>query len=263
MRIMALLLAIGCAGSGDDPGPQPADLSDPATVVRLVNLGSTPNLFARSIEAFPDPTDTCLDVSGGFDEDALGTLAVTGGCTDANGRRWEGEAEATRNADGSATYTYASLSWSQELGCASGGVGRVTSTTNGELELRANGDLTARMTFEWIDESGDGCTPSDPGHSLFYEGHVDGDPFEGGATTWTGAGWVRANPLDRVEVATDAERLNPENCSSEALSGTTSLRDAGVRAVVTYDGATDCDPNGTVTWTLDGADQGTLTGVRR
>ena len=50
-------------------------------------------------------------------------------------------------------------------------------------------------------------------------------------------------------------------CQDEALSGQTSI--TGLRAVeIRYDGATDCDAESTVTWSLDGVVQaGELTGV--
>src|SRR5207237_7006940 len=51
------------------------------------------------------------------------------------------------------------------------------------------------------------------------------------------------------------------DCFSEAHSGTTTLTGGGKTAVITYDGGTDCDEEGTVTWTLDGVDQGEVAGV--
>ncbi len=62
-------------------------------------------------------------------------------------------------------------------------------------------------------------------------------------------------------VTTVEERINGGLCGTEALSGTTTFDAANGLAVITYDGETDCDPESTATWTLDGVDMGTLRGV--
>ena len=63
-----------------------------------------------------------------------------------------------------------------------------------------------------------------------------------------------------MHATTVNEVLDNAVCNSEALSGTTTLTGDGHTAVITYDGATSCDTASTVTWTLDGAPKGVISG---
>ncbi|MEC7240472.1 MAG: hypothetical protein VXW32_04485, partial [Myxococcota bacterium] len=64
-----------------------------------------------------------------------------------------------------------------------------------------------------------------------------------------------------LNVQTEDEVLFETVCSTEALSGTTTLSNSNDTVVFQYDGETDCDDPGTVTWTLNGEPQGEISGV--
>ena len=57
------------------------------------------------------------------------------------------------------------------------------------------------------------------------------------------------------------EHSDVSACEYGPLSGTLSLVSGDDEAVLTFDGETDCDDNTSATWTLNGDDQGTITGV--
>lgn len=64
-----------------------------------------------------------------------------------------------------------------------------------------------------------------------------------------------------LNVETENEVVHDAVCSTEALSGTTTVSNSTDTAVITYDGETDCKEEGTVTWSLNGAQQGEVSGV--
>jgi MYXO-CTERM domain-containing protein len=83
-------------------------------------------------------------------------------------------------------------------------------------------------------------------------------------TTYSQAGEVLAESAEfqgYLNVQTEDEVLFETVCSTEALSGTTTLSNSNDTVVFQYDGETDCDDPGTVTWTLNGEPQGEISGV--
>lgn len=60
---------------------------------------------------------------------------------------------------------------------------------------------------------------------------------------------------------TTDEQLEDDLCADEALAGETKVTSGGHTITISYDGATDCDPESTVRWAYDGTDRGELSGV--
>jgi hypothetical protein len=92
------------------------------------------------------------------------------------------------------------------------------------------------------------------------DGNNDGTPD---TRTWNGAGRLgdTSGASTGLVGASTAAEVTGQACSKEALGGSTTMRAGGHTIVVGYDGATDCSPDSTVTWSLDGAPQGELSGV--
>ena len=82
--------------------------------------------------------------------------------------------------------------------------------------------------------------------------------------TWNHVGHAAINSdgvTGHMDVETTDEVTNDSLCTTEALSGTTRFTTSTQTAAVHYDGATDCDLESTVTWTLDGVGQGEISGI--
>lgn len=102
----------------------------------------------------------------------------------------------------------------------------------------------------------DDCELREVDRVVQYAGEVLGGPEH---QVWNGSGvWIDTN--GGFEAETVDQVFDEAICMSESLSGFTRVRGAS-EAVFTYDGATDCDEDSTVTWTLDGEPQGELSGV--
>jgi len=84
---------------------------------------------------------------------------------------------------------------------------------------------------------------------------------ESGRETWNGEGRVGSAADGVYRGTTEAEVRDQSVCGHEAISGKTTVSVANGVAVFRYDGETDCDDESTVTWTLDGVDQGEISGV--
>jgi hypothetical protein len=88
--------------------------------------------------------------------------------------------------------------------------------------------------------------------------------FKGADTsrTWNGSGKAGTSALGGASVSTKDEVISSSVCGHEAASGTTTVTAGSTSMVITYDGATKCDTDSRVKWSLDGADQGELVGVQ-
>ncbi len=102
----------------------------------------------------------------------------------------------------------------------------------------------------------DDCELREVDRVVQYAGELLGEPEH---QVWNGSG-VWSDIDGRFEAETVDQVFDEAICVSEALSGFTRVRGES-EAVFTYDGATDCDEDSTVTWTLDGEPQGELSGV--
>ncbi len=192
------------------------------------------------------------------------TGAVTqGDCTAEDGTVWYG----TATTSGFKT-TYEGFGVSTATECADGGTntaiydGVVTMipTQSGGIQFEA--DL---LVHSYGVE--DDCTLFDRELGVAYTGNseysgededTDGQPDN---QTFNGSGLFGMSDAGQVHGTTDNELINSIVCDFEAASGSTTLTAGGQTAVITYDGATDCSEEATVTWTLDGVDQGELSGV--
>jgi len=78
---------------------------------------------------------------------------------------------------------------------------------------------------------------------------------------WSAEGEVATDELGRVQLRAEGIVLDGDVCAHEPLRGQLELWSDRQRVRIDYDGATDCDPKGTARWSLDGVDQGELQGV--
>jgi hypothetical protein len=175
------------------------------------------------------------------------TVTITGGCTDSEGKRFEGEVTITR-VDGP-----------RDLDLSFDGYG------SGEGDVaRANGTASVRQiddsvyTFD-VDLASNGLTTLD----IDYSGTIVGD--YGQPTRFSGSGVVARSsftpPNGTAEVSTEDQLIDDSVCSGQSVSGETTIDVNGHVIVVTYDGATDCDEDHAARLTVDGKDQGLVEGI--
>jgi hypothetical protein len=81
--------------------------------------------------------------------------------------------------------------------------------------------------------------------------------------TWNGSGRIGKDMGEHAGMVTaqTANEVTAQQCGAEALSGKTTLSAGAHQLVIGYDGAATCDPESTVTWSLDGVAKGELKGV--
>jgi MYXO-CTERM domain-containing protein len=226
---------------------------------------SAPMMFALAI------TPTGISSVGGematcpIRTESGGTVVLEGGCTDDQGREWFGRAVTPSNAlpgvPTNGTITYEGFGSDQGSDCADRPDARSRTLADGTVTFTQTAaslryDIDVVLTVSGVQ---DDCTETERQVALLYSGSMTQD---GNAQIWEGSGSVGNDLAGRFDVRTDGERLDDDACNTEALSGTTTVTAGSDVAVITYDGATDCDPMSTATWTLNGVDQGTVTGVR-
>lgn len=164
------------------------------------------------------------------------TLVVRGGCTDTNERKWTGSLTVRREGD--------------DRRLTFDGFDDITGT----MELRRVGPSEREFDADLVIG---GVT------TIGYSGTVSGD--YGAPTTWDGSGRVERDgflpPTGAVDVTTQAEVVDDAVCSGAPVSGTTTLRARGDTAVVTYDGASDCDADQKAKLSVNGKDRGLVSGI--
>lgn len=191
---------------------------------------------------------------------------VEGGCTDAAGRTWHGRATLPSRSQGGlagGAIVYEGFGVEGPSECrASGGRARVLHdgvvVTRGSMldgELAFDIDVVSTTTGVLPD-----CAQSEAGVQLAVEYAGVRTLAPSGRETWWGSGIVASSERGRFDVRTEAEVIDDDVCASEGISGSTIVSGAN-EAVITYDGAVDCDPDGTVTWALDGQPLGEVRGV--
>jgi hypothetical protein len=199
---------------------------------------SAVSVYAHAHEhiAVADGEQTYRDAQCPKTEDDGTTLTITGDCTNSEGRQWSGKATVTRHGD-DRTLSLAGLNGD-----------------DGTLELHKAGD--AQYRFEAHFELG-GVTTID------YSGSVKGG--YGGPTLWNGSGHVVRegvlSPTGQIDTSTLDELVDHEVCSGQPVSGSTTLRSGEHTAVITYDGATDCDSSQNAQLTVDDDDRGAIDGI--
>ncbi len=194
------------------------------------------------------------------------TIRVSGGCT-AAGNTWSGAVVYERarvNGElsdaGFGSYRYESFAIEGNTTC-DGGTGVSKTTYDGTLSLTGTSDarefkLDVRMANGGI-ASGVCAAPAQSA-AYAYSGTANG-PNE--RTTWNGSGRAGSTTIGVADVSTKDEVISSAECGSEAASGATTVTAGSTKLVITYDGATKCDTTSTVKWSLNGVDQGELTGV--
>jgi hypothetical protein len=208
----------------------------------------------------------------GYDENGQATgmeTSAEGGCTDHDGTQWLG-----RTSQYMAGSTVILLNE------------RFGTSTPSDVCMGKNDDFTIHSYAVWsFAEDGDSdsmdllsalnTTTHDPNKSCesVEEGSalkvvLDRSTVElesgGEETTWSHVGQASFKSADRsgnLDIETVDEVTNDTICETEAISGDTFFTTSAHEAVIHYDGGTDCSEESTVTWTLDGADQGELSGI--
>jgi len=269
-----LVLAVGCGGGGGGPGASVIDDYDesPGSAEDLsqwAGSASAPAIYGQA-QSPVLVADLALQLGGGDCPAKVETDTTTtydGGCTDDNGTEWFGHAEVVQGTTpGSAGRVgYDGFGFTGDVDACPGQ--RNTSTWDGSMIQTTNSTATSvsfsvdiRVTVSGVDED-NGCAALEETLGIDYEGSMVTDAGGGGAGTFSGSGQIGTSVHGKVSVSTDDELVDDDVCQDEALSGTTTISASGHSAVITYDGATDCDPESTVTWTYDGVDQGELTGI--
>lgn len=273
-----LLLSAACSSSKSSGGVSgPADeiigalpdaaIDSTSAAVSFATAASAPNAFgigmAPALFATAGIDPACPIVSG-----PQGNQTITGGCTDTSGNTYDGTIDA-KNSD----FRY--NTWKISYNDTCGGIG-FTSVTTFEGSVHLTGAPTTGVAFaENVTGHGTGlamttgtnCAATDVTFAVVYSGSMantgpdadmDGTPD---ISVWQGSGEVGIQGVGAVSASTTDENINQNACNSEALSGSTTVTSGTHTAIFTYDGATDCSADSTVTWTYDGVARGTLQGV--
>lgn len=244
-----------CTACGPSYDPPEADLTNADTVKELAIRSSAASMQALLFGIdVPDPDDavTCPPLVEDGEE-----MVFEGDCID-DGRAVSGTVRMVddRNVDGSVTITLERFEEALQVRCDAHDV-FVERRLDGTLMANEDGsfEMDLRIRTNEVDED---CIASEPRDiRIVYAGN---DHDEG----LSGSGTLSHEVYGTVQAETENQVLgtfSEDDCQSEAESGTTTLRANGHEAVITYDGATDCDPEGTVTWTLDGEAKGEFAGV--
>jgi MYXO-CTERM domain-containing protein len=229
-----------------------------ASAPQLYSLAYTPLLVADVRLQLSGETCPAKTVNGD-------TTTYTGGCTDMDGKPWTGTATQTGQPAG--TIVYADF----------GGTGSSTCNTveypstfkyNGTISPAQPGSAEIEVIAEITgpDET-NGCAERTGTFAIDYtltlrrgthDADGDGD-FDD--TYWSGTGRYGNSFDGAVDAVTTEEKLEDELCNDEALAGDTTITSSGHAIRITYDGATDCDPESTVHWAYDGTDRGEISDV--
>jgi len=261
------LLLVGCSDKADDDsgaagpggGAQASGEASVSTVKEAelwANVASAPAVlglvyYAELLLLDQEDSD-CPAYSGDGNTDRF-----TGDCTDSAGTTWTGSYELLYGQEATTiTLDNFGSDGSAEADCPGSAT---TITLNGLVTLGytdAGNDAAVDLEVRLLTDA-----PCEAPPSLVintdYDMSIAGN-FSGGPSTWNGAGTVSIDGEGIMHASTVDERL--DQCGFEADSGATTLVGADT-VVLTYDGATDCDEIGTVQWSLNGEDQGELSGV--
>lgn len=251
--IVRASLLVACEHSASAPvldplTPGTIDPGDPPFYFSAENIYQLVNTPCSGLEDIARPDPDCPRVTRSEAE-----TVYEGGCTDRFGNGWFGRVSLP--SDGGGTVTYERFGNEAAGGCALDPEIRVATLMTGAIPC--TGDVPVAFHADVVIEitHTDAACP-DITWGLDYEGTRSG-------SHWSGSGRIGNDVMGRFEVRTEAQIVGfgAGGCEYEALSGRTTVEGADV-AVFTYDGETDCDPQSTVTWTLNGEDQGELAGVR-
>ncbi len=230
------VLALGCGSDKEFEAPPPFRNTEDVGV--WATSASAVGVYSNVYEVF-----AFVDGQAGFTDSACPetnddgtTVTISGGCTDGSDREWSGEATVTRDGD----------ELTLVLDDFNGAVGTVSRR------------LTAPSAYEFdADLVLGGVT------TITYSGTIEGDYDV--PTLWNGSGRVERQgyfpPTGAVEATTADQVVDDALCSGQPVSGSTTLQAKGDTAVVTYDGATDCDPDQNARLSVNGKDRGLVSGI--
>jgi MYXO-CTERM domain-containing protein len=241
----ALLLYASLLGACID---HPDPLTEDEHVAGWANSASALGVFSIGYEplGFADGQHQFQDAACPVTADDGTTVTIRGGCADSKGVTWAGTATLVR--DGSVRrITFDGYGNDALLGMV---------RTVGRFDVRA-GDNGVH-TFD-VDVSRTGGIET----RIRYTGSVSGSYK--GRTVWNGSGritregiTIHSGTIDAVTV--DAVR-DDAICAGQGASGTTTMTSEAHEVVITYDGASDCDPDEAARYARDGEDRGTITGI--
>jgi hypothetical protein len=254
--ILFTATVVAACGSDADPFSSPppskhdpSSLAAPANIRAWANSASAVAVYANIYQplAVADGTQSFPDPSCPVTEDDGTTLTLSGGCSDQDGAAWLGAASVERSRDGGRTLVFENFGTRPP--------GKSADTRNGTASLTPTGDDTYAFRLTLVHDA-------DIRTTFDYEGTVLGD--YGTRTVWSGSGTVTREgplpPVGTVSVSTAAEVLD-DVCGQPASGNTTIQNDPDETVVVTYDGAVDCDDAQAASYSLNGAPQGTITGI--
>lgn len=270
------VVAAGCdGGGGEGGGGQAATILDdlpPAAIANTADLlvyatGSAPNamllgLLPYGLVSFGNDPNCPVVAQNGS------TATYTGGCTDTSGNTFGGTMTITQASQTSGSAEYDGFSIATTTTCA-GTAYTNTTTYNGSAGSTGTGfDVDVVVAVDGVDEE-ENCTTTDGTIALEYAGTITQN---GDAQTFGGSGRIgydvaftstagTFNLEGVADVSTADEVVDDAVCNTEALSGTTTIEAGSDTAVITYDGATDCDPESTVNWSLNGTNMGEVAGI--
>lgn len=246
--ILAVIGAMGLAvlGCGGDS----KELDNPEHVRTWANAASAVGIYAHAYQpvAFADGQITFADPACPTTDDDGTTVTIKGGCTDSSNTEWTGSASIARSGEGDKTLTLD--------GYGSFASADMRAVTTGTVNIRRISATLHEFDVDLIHEGGITTT-------ITYSGSVKGDYAS--ATTWNGSGEVEREgmvaPTGHVQATTVDQVLDNAVCAGQAVSGRTTIRSGGATAVITYDGATDCDEEKAARWSVDGKDRGLIDGI--
>jgi len=234
-------VAVAACGGGD-PLDKQKDIAGWANAASAMGAYE----WVREPVAFADGAFSYEDAACPAAADTGTTATVTGGCTDDKGRAWTGTATVEHGGT-SRTVTLTDYG-NDAFGGAVQTTGTVTITEQDadhhsfQVDLVGGGGITTTTHY-----SGTVVGSYDTPTTWNGSGTItrDGDFFNGGTVTATTVDQVRDN----------------DQCPGEGFSGTTTMTSDDHVVVITYDGATACDPDHSAQWSRDGEDQGLVAGV--
>jgi hypothetical protein len=256
--IVPVLACASACGLGGTPTARLSTADD----IRSWSSASAPAVYATALGAF-NPTSTTHDPACPSVTTSGETQTYTGNCTDSHGVEWKGTAQMV-GAVGmrAASVTLNGFGRTSMVQCNGSSVPN-TETADGTVTTSQSGDtvsFTIGLSTTFDRPVLGACTTRESGTgTVLYSGTFRSNGSD--PTTWNGSGDVGDSLRGQVHAVTSAEVIDHASCETEALSGSTTLSAGGHTAVITYDGASDCTMDSTVTWSLDGNPQGVVSGV--
>jgi len=228
----------------------PAEIRTEDQVREWATLGSAPSVVMFAVLPYINAMISGDKVCPVYVEDDYGTT-ITGGCTDIAGTEWAGEL--VISATGFAYDEFSSTTYSED-----GKTLASVTEHNGIYGFNADGSGTIDLVVDifGFDELG---MPFEDKITFLYD--LAPTQEDGSTQTYNGTGEISTQKRGHIYATTVDEVLDDKGCETEAESGTTTLESGDDTVVLTYDGETDCSEDATVQWSLNGEDQGELTGI--